>query len=339
MKSIFTLLMSICSILFATNLSAQVLSPTVGGMTVHCSDATGTPVYTVYRDVPDAAQSAIVSGTPTIFINSQRQTSMPPMMQLFVYAHECGHHISGDIVAATYFGHDNLAREQNADRIGIRLMRDQLHISLADAQNIAASFQHNPAVPPYYLPGPLRAQWIVACYGSSDDQCAGSTVDYSAYQTSPPPPITPSHQYKFGPLARGTDAMPQFAAGGDLCDNLKTAIDKIPEHLSSFRTSEKIDLGDISSLTLAGSLRCFITDQDSLMCDMSDEFDDLVDSVKACLEPLDWTATVHGTTRAKFLPPAVKGYFHGSINISKAETKSGRESILSVWSTVVKSAE
>jgi hypothetical protein len=152
--------------------------PDRGGVTVRCSDATGAQVYTEFANVPDAAQSTISNGVRLIRLNKTVFDSLSPLMQLFVYAHECGHHISGDIVEGVYFRHDNLAREQNADRIGIRLLRDQSGISLNQANEIAAAFQNNPAIPPYYLPGPLRAKWIVDCYQSHDDACKGSTVIY-----------------------------------------------------------------------------------------------------------------------------------------------------------------
>ena len=116
-----------------------------------CTDATGAPVYTVLGYIQnDVAQSSIVppSAMRIIKINPQAFSQAPSILQVFVYAHECGHHASGDIVAGVFFYHDNLDREVNADRIGIRLMRDKLNISLQTAQVIAAFFQNNPAMPP-----------------------------------------------------------------------------------------------------------------------------------------------------------------------------------------------
>jgi hypothetical protein len=92
--------------------------------------------------------------------------------------------MSGDIVAGVFFHHDNPRREMNADRIGIRLLRDQFSISLEQAQAIADVFKGNPPVPPYYLPGPQRAQWIVDCYSSHDNGCRNSQANYASHEGS-----------------------------------------------------------------------------------------------------------------------------------------------------------
>lgn len=165
-------------------LYAQTQYPVIGGIQVHCTDATGYPVYTAYMGgFNDWARSLIATpgpgmGTPPftpglrlIILNSSVFTTIPPLMQLFTYAHECGHHISGDIVAATFFQHNDIARELNADRIGIRLLRDQLNITLQQAQAIASVFANNPPMWPYYPPGPQRAQWIMDCYRTQDAAC------------------------------------------------------------------------------------------------------------------------------------------------------------------------
>lgn len=160
---------------------AQTLTPIVGGLPVRCTDAVGVPVFTIFSPaVPDAAQSTILpTGVRVIVLNPMVVGGMPPLLQLFVYAHECGHHLSGDVVMGAYYNHQNPMREQNADRIGIRILRDQLHISQAQANAIAAVFQNNPAIPPFYLPGPLRAQWISDCYKTQDQSCGSSGANYA----------------------------------------------------------------------------------------------------------------------------------------------------------------
>ncbi len=180
------LLAALSCLLFNIAHAQAVLTPIIGGVPVHCTDATGAPVFTVPANVSDAAMSMIIpqTGQRIIELNVARVSAMPRLLQLFVYAHECGHHLSGDIVAGLY-GHDNPMREENADRIGIRLLRDQFHISLADAQAIAGTFYTNPQMPPYYLPGPMRAQWIVDCYQTDDDFCGHGSQFYHRPNDAP----------------------------------------------------------------------------------------------------------------------------------------------------------
>jgi len=158
---------------------AQAPSVTLAGLPVHCTDAVGAPVLITWNQMlNDIAVSSILPTGVRLISLRPNLVQQPALLQLFVFAHECGHHISGDIVAGVYFHHDNLNREKNADRIGIRLVRDQLKITLTQAQQIASMFINNPPLPPYYLPGPARAQFIVDCYKSNDDSCSGSTADY-----------------------------------------------------------------------------------------------------------------------------------------------------------------
>lgn len=187
MKALLVVLLAVVSAGFVV---AQPPNPTpvIAGLPVHCYDATGAVVFTIIGPIPDhdLAQSGIApNGTRFIQLNPESFFRLPGMLQLFVYGHECGHHVSGDIVAGIYLHHDNPAREMNADRIGIRLMRDQLHITKDDATAISSFFVHNPPIPPYYLPGPQRARWIVDCYGSRNDGCNDSSADYGADAAQP----------------------------------------------------------------------------------------------------------------------------------------------------------
>jgi hypothetical protein len=302
----------LCGLVFSFNIrrGKHAVLPRPWGGTVRCSDATGAQVYTEFANVPDAAQSTISNGVRLIRLNKTVFDSLSPLMQLFVYAHECGHHISGDIVEGVYFRHDNLAREQNADRIGIRLLRDQSGISLNQANEIAAAFQNNPAIPPYYLPGPLRAKWIVDCYQSHDDACKGSTVIYGG---SPQPQGEITQKPQFGPLGRGVTPsiqMPPETQEGDLCDGLNTAIKNIGTHFTQLHSAGKNDSGDyVSSLVLPGATKCVITDpQNILMCTTPSVLADLVASVKECLEPLKWSLTEETPRQTTFLPQLIMEY-------------------------------
>lgn len=157
-------------------LGQDVLHPIIGGFTVSCVDATRMPVYTRFvAGGSDAAKSTIdpMSGERLIIINYPLASHFPQLLQLFLYAHECGHHVSGDIVKGVYFREADPFLEQRADRIGIRLLRDELQITQLQADELGSVFFRNPAIPGY-LPGPQRAKWISDCYKTNDDNCTVS---------------------------------------------------------------------------------------------------------------------------------------------------------------------
>ena len=173
-----------CLILSSFPAFAQgTLTPRVGGYVVSCRDALGHPVETLsIPGLQDMAMSRIEpNGVPSISINPMA-AGAAPVVQLFAYEHECGHHSSGDVISATFYRHLNPDREKTADRIGIRTLRDRFNISRNDAQAIAATFIRNPPYPGY-LPGPERAAWILACFDTTSDDCA---------QENPVPPPAPA---------------------------------------------------------------------------------------------------------------------------------------------------
>jgi hypothetical protein len=190
-KWIATFKLLVASLLAAGPVCAQATyTPVIAGTLVSCRDASGTPVVTeVIGTLPDMAMSRILPNrVPAIDINPSAFGAANSLLQLFAYAHECGHHSSGDVIALTYYRHLNPEREKTADRIGIRTLRDKWKMSRADAEVIASSFQGNPAYPGY-LPGPLRAQWILECFDTNNDTCSQDGSE----RPSPPLP-SPSSQ-------------------------------------------------------------------------------------------------------------------------------------------------
>jgi hypothetical protein len=176
----------------ALSLCAQVpvAVPTIGGIPVHCTDATGATVYTeILPTLGDTAQSTIEpSGLRVIRINRPAFEQQPTLIKLFFYAHECGHHMSGDVFAGVVLHEDDLDREKIADRIGIRILRDQLNITSQEADQIASIFQNNPPIFPYYLPGPARARWIRDCYATSTSDCTVPADQTTNNDTDAPKP-------------------------------------------------------------------------------------------------------------------------------------------------------
>jgi hypothetical protein len=146
----------------------------VGGLSVHCSDSTGAVVYTRYATKLSAwAMPSIdaASGKRLIVIDRPLTAQMARIVQLFLYAHECAHHLSGDVFPGHILKEADLEREKNADKIGIRLLRDQLHINRMQVDTLATQIQKDPTIFPAYMPGPQRADWIRRCYATSNADC------------------------------------------------------------------------------------------------------------------------------------------------------------------------
>lgn len=239
-------------------------NPTVGGLVVHCTDANGVLVLSGRGAISDSAMSTIQNGAPVIIFGPSF-SSQPALLQLFTYAHECGHHSSGDVVAAVIYRHDDWGREMTADRIGIRLMRDQLHITLAQAQWLASYFVRNPPIPPYYLPGPERAAWIVDCYKTNDESCGHSPADYSKND-------------------RSTDV------AGSFCSVLNKAISSADHRFRDIKGTKCVQGDCDSALVLPGADHCTIIGH-GFFCRMHAETDadDLRNQIKVCLTPPKWT--------------------------------------------------
>jgi hypothetical protein len=177
--SLYLLISTVSAFISPWSAHAQRLRqyPRIGGIIVHCDDASGEPVFTISAEILGQASSAYIDpqGNRIIAIKPSKFTPLPPLNQLMVYAHECGHHMSGDIIARVNCGIININAEKNADRIGIRLLRDQLDISKQQADDAASMFENTPGAFAFYLPGPQRAQWIRDCYATQNDTCTPSS--------------------------------------------------------------------------------------------------------------------------------------------------------------------
>lgn len=154
----------------ADDLDQATLTPTISGLVVSCRDSVETPVLTIFRPLNDAGIARVENGRPVIILDPGKMTRLNPLVRLFIYAHECAHHVSGDVIAGVQ-GRDHPNREQTADRIGIRFMRDYFHITQQQVDLIGETFKNNPPVE-HHMSGPLRAKWISACYQTDDLQCS-----------------------------------------------------------------------------------------------------------------------------------------------------------------------
>lgn len=146
MKVLIAVCAAVLSLGLNTAQAAPVLlgqNPTVGGVGVSCM---GVPTWLDdnINDIAIAAQGAIVLN-PAL-------GNWPPVVQVFVYAHECAHHIRA-------IG----SNENAADCWAIKLGRNQGWIDLQGLRVIQAYFQNNQG-DWTHLPGQLRIRQMQACF-------------------------------------------------------------------------------------------------------------------------------------------------------------------------------
>jgi hypothetical protein len=271
-----------------------------------------------------------------------------PSALFFVFAHESGHHFD------LQFNHPSVPwrdvalpptplvpltelvswnNELRADAWGGCALaatgRDLLPTQAL--QQISVNIHNNPDVPPAQDAQRAIAAGYNAC---TSQQTSGQGSTDGNGQT-----VQPSRTYEFGKLAKkppqtNVENSPE-AQDGDLCDGLNTAIGKIKDHFSSLHSAEKNDIGNyVSSFVLPGATKCVIADPgEYLQCTMASDFDELADSVKACLTPLNWTASRTPST-AEFLPPPVDGSLRGSISLRKLGSTSQPKVFLDVLTDV-----
>ncbi len=104
--------------------------------------------------VPTAIQPIgdIAMARPGWIILNPSLFSMPPVLQLFIYAHECGHHVVG-------------ANESAADCWAIRLGRNQGWFRPRDFNWLIGYFGGNPG-DWTHAPGHERVRRMSACFSS-----------------------------------------------------------------------------------------------------------------------------------------------------------------------------
>ncbi len=150
-----------------------------GGRTLRCP-AAGETVRTVQsRSLKMPAHADILRGRRVILVNPLILARYPPLIQLFLYARECGVQTEASAHGTALDQVRTPDRERAADRAGIRLMRDQLRISLQDAEKIAAAVAPGPPALPLPFFERDRAKWIVDCFRSRDDACTAEPMSAS----------------------------------------------------------------------------------------------------------------------------------------------------------------
>jgi hypothetical protein len=204
--------------LASAGLAAEDLAvPMVAGTAVHCSDSTGAVVYTRFVSQLNGWAAPTIdpaTGNRLIVIDRPVALQKPRLVQLFLYAHECGHHVSGDVSAGQGLREVDVRLEKNADKVGIRLLRDQLHIGKSQADALATIVHRDSMMFPSYEGGAERAEWIRNCFATNDEDCTGTKpVDQStpfpggastvtvATNVVREPPIEATHSIEMAPPA------------------------------------------------------------------------------------------------------------------------------------------
>lgn len=124
----------------------------VAGVPVWCTAPNGMPVPILFDPTINDVGVAIPGSpwvAPHIRLNPTILGRLPPVMQLFFVAHECGHH-------------QGYVNEQQADCWAASTGQAQGWFNYASLQAAAATMAGNPG-DWTHLPGPLRVQTMASC--------------------------------------------------------------------------------------------------------------------------------------------------------------------------------
>ncbi|MBM3526572.1 MAG: hypothetical protein FJX62_00635 [Alphaproteobacteria bacterium] len=132
----------------------------VGGMPVYCNDFRGIPVVLVPNaGLNDVGMATLgPGGQPVMILNPMVMNSLPPVMQLFWYGHECAHHVLGHIARRSP------TNEAEADCWSVRTGRQQGWFPPQAFQLLITTLGNSPGSPWGHLPGPARIRNMMNCY-------------------------------------------------------------------------------------------------------------------------------------------------------------------------------
>ena len=110
-------------------------------LTMSCADAMGRPVQSVQRTNSVIAKAGLdESGRPIIDVDSRRIEGVNAQEQLFVYAHECGHHALGHDVNQPY----TAAQERAADCQAIQVLTRRAGLTSNDVMILQTQLRDLP---------------------------------------------------------------------------------------------------------------------------------------------------------------------------------------------------
>jgi hypothetical protein len=142
-----------------------VIDPVIGGLPMTCKDFRGIDVRTtLITQLGDVGSARIMGRMPVILLDPDRLDKLPPKLQVFFFAHECGHHVLGHSFAQT------TSSENEADCWSIKYGRDHGLFTRQDVAEFAPYFAHSKGTSTGHLPGPERAARLLACFDDPSDE-------------------------------------------------------------------------------------------------------------------------------------------------------------------------
>jgi hypothetical protein len=134
--------------------------PRIAGISLTCFSAfTGQQVATYADPSLNDMGRAAPGVPPTILVNPVALASWPRKMQLYLYGHECGHHVLGHTL-----GLQSFASESQADCWSIQTAKAQGLVTRSEVVAFEPYLRNNPGSPWGHLPGPQRAALLVQCF-------------------------------------------------------------------------------------------------------------------------------------------------------------------------------
>ena len=129
-----------------------------------CIDFRGVPVWTepAYQLNDAAFATAAPNGAPVILANPAALQRFSPLMQRWIYHHECGHHALGHAVRNI-----PLTQEQEADCFAAVTMVNNGELPTPMVQQVQQELANMGAGDWTHLPGPVRAVNLVGCLQSA----------------------------------------------------------------------------------------------------------------------------------------------------------------------------
>ena len=144
-----------CCLVLGEGASAQALGPypVIAGLQVQCG---GVPTFV--QPIPDIAMAR-----PGVIVLNPKLFELPGSLKLFVYAHECAHHLLGN-------------NEANADCWAIRTGRQQGWFKPSDISYLIQYFGNSPG-DWTHAPGPYRIANMMACFSTASRTISDEGVE------------------------------------------------------------------------------------------------------------------------------------------------------------------
>jgi hypothetical protein len=129
-----------------------------------CTDLLGTQVpYQLNSNIPKSGLATIAGNRPMIFLRGEMLQTFSPPVKRFLYAHECGHHALGQVIAAFYFQANLGPREElAADCFAGNTLKRIGRLSADDWSEVLRFIRTIPG-DPTTLDGPRRVQELQNC--------------------------------------------------------------------------------------------------------------------------------------------------------------------------------